>query len=73
MPRRIIIDTDPGIDDAIAILLALAPSEALEILGIVAVAGNLPLALTERNARSDLQDILLIPAKFTISQLTAPI
>lgn len=52
---------------------ALAPSEALEILDIVAVAGNLPLALTERNARSDLQDLLLISAKFTISQLTAPI
>jgi hypothetical protein len=51
MPRRIIIDTDPGIDDAIAILLALAPPGALEVLGIVAVAGNLPLALTERNAR----------------------
>ena len=51
MPRRIIIDTDPGIDDAIAILLALAPPEALEVLGIIAVAGNLPLALTERNAR----------------------
>jgi purine nucleosidase len=49
--RRIIIDTDPGIDDAVAILLALATPEELEILGIVAVAGNLPLAQTERNAR----------------------
>jgi hypothetical protein len=51
MPRRIIIDTDPGIDDAVAILLALAAPEELEVEGIVAVAGNLPLALTERNAR----------------------
>ncbi|MGH7096197.1 MAG: nucleoside hydrolase [Stellaceae bacterium] len=51
MPRRIIIDTDPGIDDAVAILLALAAPEEVEVLGIVAVAGNLPLALTERNAR----------------------
>jgi purine nucleosidase len=51
MPRKVIIDTDPGIDDAVAILLALAAPEALEVLGIVAVAGNLPLALTERNAR----------------------
>ena len=42
MPRRIIIDTDPGIDDAVAILLALAAPEELEVLGIVAVAGNLP-------------------------------
>lgn len=50
MPRKIIIDTDPGQDDAVAILLALASPE-LEVLGIVAVAGNVPLALTERNAR----------------------
>jgi purine nucleosidase len=50
MPRGIIIDTDPGLDDAVAILLALAADE-LEVLGIVAVAGNLPLVATERNAR----------------------
>src|SRR5262249_48838662 len=47
----IIIDTDPGLDDAVAILLALAAAAELEVLGIVAVAGNLPLAQTERNAR----------------------
>ena len=51
MPRRIIIDTDPGQDDAVAILLALASPEDVEVLGIVAVAGNVPLAHTERNAR----------------------
>lgn len=51
MARRIIIDTDPGTDDAVAMLLALAAAEALEVLGVVAVAGNLPLAATERNAR----------------------
>ena len=50
MPRPIIIDTDPGIDDAVAILLALASPE-LDVLGLVAVAGNLPLAATARNAR----------------------
>lgn len=50
MPRKIIIDTDPGQDDAVAILLALASPE-LEVLGIVAVAGNVPLGLTARNAR----------------------
>jgi purine nucleosidase len=50
LPRKIIIDTDPGLDDAVAILLALAADE-LEVLGIVAVAGNLALAQTERNAR----------------------
>jgi purine nucleosidase len=49
-PLPIIIDTDPGQDDAVAILLALASPE-LELLGITAVAGNVPLALTEKNAR----------------------
>jgi purine nucleosidase len=48
--RKIIIDTDPGQDDAVAILLALASPE-LEILGLTAVAGNVPLALTQKNAR----------------------
>ena len=50
VPRKIIIDTDPGQDDAVAILLALGSSE-LDILGITAVAGNVPLKLTENNAR----------------------
>ncbi|PDQ17829.1 nucleoside hydrolase [Mesorhizobium sanjuanii] len=49
-PRKIIIDTDPGQDDAVAILLALGSAE-LEIVGITAVAGNVPLKLTEKNAR----------------------
>ncbi|MBV7378405.1 nucleoside hydrolase [Maritimibacter dapengensis] len=49
-PRKIIIDTDPGQDDAVAILLALASPE-LEVLGITAVAGNVPLTLTAKNAR----------------------
>ena len=51
MARSIIIDTDPGIDDAVAILLALAAPEELAVLGIVAVAGNLPLAACARNLR----------------------
>lgn len=50
MARPIIIDTDPGQDDAVAILLALASPE-LDVLGITAVAGNVPLDLTEKNAR----------------------
>jgi purine nucleosidase len=49
--QKIIIDTDPGQDDAVAILLALASPEEIEVLGITAVAGNVPLALTESNAR----------------------
>ena len=50
MPRKIIIDTDPGQDDAVAILLALASPE-LEVLALTAVAGNVPLPLTQKNAR----------------------
>ncbi len=50
MPRKIIIDTDPGQDDAVAILLALASPEEIEVLGITAVAGNVPLELTAKNA-----------------------
>jgi purine nucleosidase len=49
-PRKIIIDTDPGQDDAVAILLALA-SPQLEVLALTVVAGNVPLALTAKNAR----------------------
>ncbi|MCA0872021.1 nucleoside hydrolase [Seohaeicola saemankumensis] len=51
MARKIIIDTDPGQDDAVAILLALASPEEIKVLGITAVAGNVPLALTAKNAR----------------------
>ena len=50
MARKIIIDTDPGQDDAVALLLALASPE-LEVLGITCVAGNVPLPLTTRTAR----------------------
>ncbi len=51
MPEhRIVIDTDPGQDDAVAILMALASPE-IEVLGLTAVAGNVPLDLTARNAR----------------------
>jgi purine nucleosidase len=49
--RKIIIDTDPGQDDAVAILLALASPEEIEVVGITCVAGNVPLALTSKNAR----------------------
>jgi len=50
-PRKIIIDTDPGQDDAVAILLALASPAEIDLLGITAVAGNVPLPLTATNAR----------------------
>ena len=52
--RKIIIDTDPGQDDAVAILLALASPE-IEVLGVTTVAGNVPLPLTTRNALAVLE------------------
>ena len=51
MPRPIIIDCDPGQDDAVALLLALSSPDELDVLGITTVAGNVPLDLTQRNAR----------------------
>ncbi|QYO79086.1 nucleoside hydrolase [Devosia salina] len=51
MSRKIIIDTDPGQDDAVAILLALASPEELDVLGVVAVAGNVGLHHNANNAR----------------------
>jgi purine nucleosidase len=49
--QSIIIDCDPGQDDAVALFLAMASREELEILGVTAVAGNVPLELTQRNVR----------------------
>ena len=48
-PRKIILDMDPGVDDAIALLLALASPE-LDVLAVTTVAGNVPLGQTTRNA-----------------------
>ncbi len=48
-PSRVIIDTDPGVDDAFALLLAMRSPE-LKIEGITPVAGNVPLELTLPNA-----------------------
>lgn len=47
----LIIDCDPGVDDAIALFLAFASPEALDILAITTVAGNVEAELTARNAR----------------------
>ncbi len=49
MNRKIVIDCDPGHDDAIAILLALASPE-VELVGVTTVAGNQTLDKTTRNA-----------------------
>src|SRR5258708_19454825 len=48
-PQRIILDTDPGVDDAIAIFLALRSPE-LHVEAVTPVCGNVPLSLTLPNA-----------------------
>ena len=53
-PVKILIDTDPGVDDAIAILMALA-SPDVEVVGLTTVGGNVRLARSTRNALALLQ------------------
>lgn len=53
-PVRLLIDTDPGVDDAIAILMALA-SRDVEVVGLTTVGGNVRLARSTRNALALLQ------------------
>lgn len=48
--QSVVIDCDPGVDDAVALLLAFASPE-LDIVAVTAVGGNVPLAHTARNAR----------------------
>jgi purine nucleosidase len=49
--RDLIIDTDPGADDVVALLLALASPEELNVMAITTVAGNVRIDKTSRNAR----------------------
>ena len=53
--HTIIVDCDPGQDDAIALLLAMASPDELDLLAVTAVAGNVPLRLTAVNARKLLE------------------
>lgn len=50
MKRKVILDCDPGIDDSLAIMLALSSPE-LDVRGITIVAGNAPLEMGYGNAR----------------------
>lgn len=52
--QPIILDTDPGVDDALAIMLALGSPE-LDVMGICTVSGNVPLNTGTRNAQGLLQ------------------
>ncbi|MEV6909572.1 nucleoside hydrolase [Amycolatopsis sp. NPDC051071] len=54
MGTKLIIDTDPGVDDAFALALA-ARSEDVDLLGVTTVFGNVPLSHTTANARRLLQ------------------
>jgi len=47
----LIVDCDPGRDDAVALFLALAADDALDLRAVTAVAGNVPVARTAANAR----------------------
>ena len=53
-PTKLLIDTDPGVDDAVAIFMALAAPE-VDLLGLTTVGGNVPLARSTRNALALLQ------------------
>lgn len=50
--QKVIIDCDPGIDDALAIFLALASRDEIEVVGLTCVKGNVALDKTHRNARN---------------------
>ncbi len=50
MPKAVIIDTDPGVDDALALLLALRSPEVV-VQAITTVAGNVPVEMTTANVR----------------------
>jgi purine nucleosidase len=50
MARKIIFDCDPGVDDCIALMAALASPEDFQVLGLCTVAGNVPLEVCTRNA-----------------------
>lgn len=49
--HRVILDCDPGQDDALALFLAMSSPEDIDVVAITAVAGNVPLDLTQRNVR----------------------
>jgi len=52
--RKVLLDMDPGIDDALALILALKSPE-VQVLGITTVAGNAPVEMTSTNARRVLE------------------
>ena len=53
--QKVIIDADPGIDDSLALLMALNSPE-LDVIGISIVAGNVPVTIGVQNALKVLQE-----------------
>jgi purine nucleosidase len=51
VPRKLIIDCDPGIDDAVALAIALFDPR-VEVLAVTAVAGNVPAEQATANAQA---------------------
>ena len=56
MARKVILDVDPGIDDAMALCLALSNPE-LEVVAVTAVGGNVPPAQATRNVQAIIEQL----------------
>ena len=56
MPKKVILDCDPGIDDALALCIALF-EPALDLIGVTAVAGNVPPVLATRNVQAIIEQL----------------
>lgn len=56
VPEPVVIDTDPGVDDAIALLMALS-SPQLDVVGLTTTAGNVPIGPATRNALAILESV----------------
>lgn len=56
MPRKIILDVDPGIDDALAMAIALA-DPSVDVVAVTAVGGNVPPATATRNVQAIIEQL----------------
>ena len=66
----VIIDTDPGVDDALAIMIA-AASEKIHLLGLTPVDGNVSAVHTHRNAL-DLVSFLVVMTSWSADSAVMP-
>jgi inosine-uridine nucleoside N-ribohydrolase len=56
MARKLILDVDPGVDDALALILALAEPE-FDVLAVTAVGGNVPAEQATRNVQALIENL----------------